>query len=120
MPAHAVPLHWEKLRPAVTPELLQDITRRIVEHFHPEKVILFGSYAYGQPHIYSDVDLLVVMESSEPLLPRIRRVAAVADVPFLPMDVIVRTPGEMEERLRIGDSFLAEVVSKGKVLYEHS
>jgi len=46
-----------ELRPEVTDDLLADITRRIVEAFHPYKVILFGSYAYGTPHVYSDVDL---------------------------------------------------------------
>ncbi len=118
VPASSAPLDWERLRPAVTPELLSDITRRIVEHFHPEKVILFGSYAYGQPHLSSDVDLLVIMESDEPIFSRMGKVHDVARVPFLPMDVIVRTPQELEERLKMGDYFLAEVLAKGRVLYD--
>jgi predicted nucleotidyltransferase len=108
---------WETLRPPVTDALLADITRRIVAQFKPDQVVLFGSYAYGTPHRESDVDLLVVMDSEESIVQRIRRVTAVAKVRFLPMDVIVRTPAEMAERLAMGDFFLAEILEKGKVLY---
>jgi len=111
-------IDWATLRPPVTDALLADITRRIVEKFHPYKVVLFGSYAYGEPHIYSDVDLLVVMDSDEPMAKRIMRVAEVAKVKFLPMDIIVRTPAEMEERLAMGDFFIAEILEKGRVLYQ--
>jgi predicted nucleotidyltransferase len=108
---------WANLRPPVTDALLSDITRRIVEKFQPYKVVLFGSYAYGAPDLDSDVDLLVVMDSDEPMAQRIRRVTEVAKVRFLPMDVIVRTPTEMAQRLVMGDFFLAEILDKGKVLY---
>jgi len=108
---------WATLRPAVTEALLAGITQRIVEKFQPYKVVLFGSYAYGAPDLDSDVDLLVVMDSDEPMVQRIRQVTEVAKVRFLPMDVIVRTPAEMAERLTMGDFFLAEIVEKGKVLY---
>jgi uncharacterized protein len=108
---------WATLRPPVTDALLSDITRRIVEKFQPYKVVLFGSYAYGAPDLDSDVDLLVVMDSDEPMAQRIRRVTEVAKVRFLPMDIIVRTPAEMAQRLVMGDFFLAEILDKGKVLY---
>jgi uncharacterized protein len=108
---------WATLRPPVTDTLLADITRRIVEKFQPYKVVLFGSYAYGTSHLESDVDLLVVMDSNEPMAQRIRRVTEVAKVRFLPMDVIVRTPAEMAQRLAMGDFFLAGILDKGKVLY---
>jgi predicted nucleotidyltransferase len=114
--AHPIP-DWATLRPSVTETLLADITRRIVEKFQPYKVVLFGSYAYGAPDLDSDVDLLVVMDSNEPMAQRMRRVTEVAKVRFLPMDVIVRTPAEMAERLAMGDFFLAEILEKGKVLY---
>lgn len=110
---------WKALRPAVTDALLADITRRVVEKFQPHKVVLFGSYAYGSPDIESDVDLLVVMDSSELMSDRIRRVSQVARVRFLPMDVLVYTPDEIEERLAIGDFFIDEILTKGKVLYQH-
>jgi predicted nucleotidyltransferase len=108
---------WATLRPPVTDALLTDITRRIVEHLQPYKIVLFGSYASGAPNLESDVDILVVMDSEESMAQRIRRVMQVAKVRFLPMDVIVRTPAEMAERLAMGDFFLAEILQKGKVLY---
>jgi len=108
---------WATLRPPVTDKLLADITRRIVEKLQPHKVVLFGSYAYGTPDLDSEVDLLVVMDSDESMAQRMRRVTEVAKVRFLPMDVIVRTPAEMVERLAMGDFFLAEILEKGKVLY---
>src|SRR5438128_8971681 len=94
---------WATLRPPVTDALLADITLRIVEKFRPYKVVLFGSYAYGTPDLDSDVDVLVVMDSDEPIVQRIRRVTEVAKVRFLPMDIIVRTPAELTERLAMGD-----------------
>jgi len=114
----AKPVEWADLRPEVTEELLADMTRRIVEAFHPYKVILFGSYAYGTPHIYSDVDLLVIMDSEERMLKRIGCVRPVAKVDFLPMDVLVLTPDELETRLAMGDHFYKEILAKGKVLYQ--
>jgi predicted nucleotidyltransferase len=108
---------WETLRPPVTDALLADITRRIVERFQPYQVVLFGSHAYGRPDLDSDVDLLVIMDSNESMAQRIRHVMEVAKVRFLPMDVIVRTPEEMAERLAMGDFFLAEILEEGKVLY---
>ncbi len=108
---------WATLRPPVTDALLAGITRRIGEEFQTQKVVLFGSYAYGTPDLDSDVDLLVVLDSDEPMAQRIRRVTEVAKVRFLPMDVLVRTPAEIAERLAMGDFFMAEILEKGKVLY---
>jgi predicted nucleotidyltransferase len=88
----------------------------IAERFHPEKIILFGSYAYGTPNEDSDVDLLVVMPTWNQHSQAVQiRMAITA--PF-PMDLIVRTPKEMKWRLEEGESFLTEVTTKGKVLYE--
>ena len=107
----------DTLRPEVTEALLRDITRRIVEAFHPEQVILFGSYAYGTPHRDSDVDLLVVKDTAQPLVERIRSIAEVAEIPFLPMDILVHTPAELQQRLELGDYFLTDIVHKGRMLY---
>src|SRR3989441_9156922 len=88
----------------------------IAEEFHPDKIILFGSHAWGTPHEDSDVDLLVVMpaRNQHDQAVRIRwRLAA----PF-PVDLIVRTPKQMAWRLAEGKSFTTTIVSKGKVLYE--
>ncbi len=91
----------------VTEEILAEITRRIVEHLRPEKVILFGSYAYGKPTADSDVDFLVVMETS--LRPAIRTLAVcrlIRPRPF-PVDIIVKTPAEIESALANNDWFLS-------------
>lgn len=102
----------------VTRRQINAVARRIVEHFNPEKIILFGSYAYGKPTIDSDVDLLVVMESNEHRAWRATRILrGLLDVPF-PMDVLVRTPQEVVSRLSVGDYFLREIVQQGQVLYE--
>ena len=108
----------ERRTPKVTDALLADITERIVRHFDPEQVILFGSYAYGTPHKDSDVDLFVIMEGEGDLFSRIHRVSQVAQVDYLPMDVLTRTPREVQERLDMGDYFMAEVLERGKVLYK--
>ena len=94
------------------------VVRRIVDEFDPDKVILFGSYAYGKPTMDSDVDLLVVMESNEHRARRaIKILNRLLDVPF-PMDVLVRTPLEIKRQLRVQDYFMREIVQQGQVLYE--
>ena len=115
--SHSV-VEWTQLRPRVTKSLLAGIVQRIVEKFRAEKIVLFGSYAKGAPNRDSDVDLLVVMDSMESMSQRIRRVTEVAKVRFLPMDIVVRTPAEIDERLAKGDFFIADILSTGKVLYQ--
>ena len=66
------------------------------------------------------MDLLVVMESKDPMSQRIRRVTEVAKVRFLPMDILVRTPAEIDERLAKGDFYIADILSQGKVLYQRN
>src|SRR5437899_493293 len=105
-PASGVVLDWASLRSPVTEALLEEISQRIVEAFQPEKVVLFGSHAGGEPTLDSDVDLLVVMESDEPMAQRIMRVADVAQVRFLPMDLLVYTPAEIAEQIPKGDCFI--------------
>jgi predicted nucleotidyltransferase len=96
--------------------VIRQFAREVAERFHPDKIILFGSYAYGTPHADSDVDILVVMPARNQIDQAVR-IDRVIDPPF-PLDLIVRTPKNMKWRLEEGDSFLTEVVSKGKVLYE--
>jgi predicted nucleotidyltransferase len=90
--------------------------RQIAERFHPEKIILFGSYAYGTPHAESDVDLLVIMPAYDVVNQSIRICSAFAR-PFS-LDLMVRTPKQIERGLKDDDWFLREIVEKGKVLYE--
>src|SRR5438876_176101 len=96
--------------------VIRRFARQVAERFDPEKIILFGSQAYGQPHADSDVDILVVMPARNQLDQAVR-IELACDPPF-PLDIIVRTPKNMKWRLEEGDSFLREVVSRGKILYE--
>lgn len=95
---------------------IRRFARQVAERFGPNKIILFGSQAYGTPHEDSDVDILVVMPARNELDQAVRIRLAV-DHPF-PLDLLVRTPRNLAWRLAEGDSFLREIVSKGKILYE--
>ena len=98
--------------------LIKQVIRQIVDRFHPDKIVLFGSYAYGRPGRDSDVDLLVVIKSDKRPVERTVEVSkSLRFYPF-PMDILVRTPHEVRDRLRLGDSVFEEILEKGKVLYE--
>lgn len=96
--------------------LIHCFAHDVAERFRPEKIILFGSYAYGQPHADSDVDILVIMPTRDELDQAVKICLAV-DYNF-PVDLLVRTPKNLAWRLAEGDSFLREVIDRGKVLYE--
>src|ERR1700738_3453175 len=96
--------------------VIRRFARDVAEKFHPDKIILFGSFAYGTPHADSDVDLLVVMPARNQGS-QAYKIRLALEAPFA-MDLIVRTPETMKWRLEEGDSFLKEIASKGKVLYE--
>ncbi len=96
--------------------LISRFAREVAVRFRPEKIILFGSYAYGKPHADSDVDILVIMPARNELDQAVKICLAV-DYNF-PLDLLVRTPKNLAWRLAEGDSFLREVMDRGKVLYE--
>src|SRR5262245_29655910 len=100
----------------VSMAVIRRYAREVAERFDPEKIILFGSYAYGQPHEDSDVDILVVMPAARNEIDQAIRIDRVIDPPFQ-LDLIVRTPKNLAWRLKEGDSFLQEIVGRGKVLY---
>lgn len=96
---------------------IQEFCDRIVREFHPDRIILFGSHARGDAGKYSDVDLLVIM----PFEGKGARKSAEIQIkarPTFPVDVVVRTPETVRQRLEWGDSFLREAIEQGKVLYE--
>jgi predicted nucleotidyltransferase len=102
----------------ITPAKIRRAARKIVDAVQPERIVLFGSFAYGNPTPDRDVDLLVIMESQLRPHARAIQISEILDPRPFPVDIIVRTPAEIEERLRIGDCFVREIVNKGKVLYE--
>jgi predicted nucleotidyltransferase len=104
--------------PNIPLSAIRRYVRAVAERFQPERVILFGSYAYGKPNADSDVDLLVVMPARNQMDQAVRICLAV-EAPFA-LDLIVRTPKNLAWRLEEGDWFLREIVSQGRVLYEEA
>jgi uncharacterized protein len=102
--------------PNIPVAAIRRFARRIAEHFKPDKIILFGSYAYGKPHEESDVDLLVIMRTKNAIDQSIRIKTAFERL--FSLDLIVRTPWQIERGLKDDNWFLREIIEKGKVLYE--
>src|SRR5437868_8738853 len=113
--SESAPTRWYRGKD-VPMRVIRRFARDVAEKFQPDKIILFGSYAYGTPHDDSDVDILVVMPARNEI-DQSARIELAIDPPF-PLDIIVRTPKNMKWRLEERESFLTEVMSKGKVLYE--
>ncbi len=101
-------------------EKLKDVTDRLVKTFNPYQIIIFGSQVYGHSTPDSDVDLLIIMESDKRPAARAAQVSSVLRPRPFPMDILVRTPKEIQYRLDIGDYFIREVMEQGKTLYERS
>ena len=104
--------------PDVPMSVIRRFARDVAKQFDPDKIILFGSHAYGKPHADSDVDILVVMPARNAIDQAIK-IGRLTD-PQFPLDLIVRTPKTIAWRLKEGDSFLHEVMARGKVLYEQA
>jgi len=107
------------IRKRIPDSVIRTLAHRIAEKFHPQRIVLFGSYAYGTPRPESDVDLLVVMETtlgeSEQAL-EIRKYLQI----LFGLDLIVYTPQKLSQRINWGDSFLKEITERGMILYESS
>lgn len=109
-----------KERTRIPMKTIRAIAKRIADEFHPEEIILFGSHAYGNPTAWSDVDLLVVMDTPEGELAAILEIAdSLPDLSFR-VDIVVRSREVLEKRIRLGDWFLRKITQKGKVLYERT
>ncbi len=100
----------------VDESLLEEVVRRIVAAVRPEKIILFGSYAYGTPGPNSD--LLIIMSSDLPQHKRAALVYRALAGLVIPKDVVVYTPEEVEAWREVPRAFITEIVRKGKVLYD--
>lgn len=96
---------------------IEDVVAQVAKKFQPQRIILFGSYAHGKPRPDSDVDLLVVMETS--LRETEQAVQICQQIEYLfGLDLMVVTPQRLAQRLIQGDSFLREVIETGKTVYE--
>jgi len=105
-------------RKRVPMRAIRTLARIIAEKFDPDKIILFGSHAYGRPQPWSDVDLLVVMDTPDGEWPVTKAIKlAMPDCSFS-LDILVRSQTKIDHRLAISDWFMAEIMAKGKVLYE--
>lgn len=97
---------------------IKQAVKRIGERFHPKTVILFGSYARGSSTRDSDIDLLVIFSKSGNRARRYTEVSQELEPMFLPVDLLIRSAKDIQSRLKIGDSFIRDIIDKGKVLYE--
>jgi predicted nucleotidyltransferase len=101
----------------ITRKAIARLCKRIADQFSPERIILFGSRAYGRARRDSDVDLLVVMRYRGMSMRKAAEIRSRVE-PEFPVDLIVRSPQEIEKRLSMNDQFLRQVVRRGKVMYE--
>ena len=102
--------------------IIKEIVEDIAKKYKPLKIILFGSYAYGEPKEDSDIDLLILKKTNKRKVDRFVIVKRIIYNPNrkIPVSPLIYTPKELEERLKIGDDFIKEIISRGIVLYEKS
>ena len=105
----------------VTESVIQQLVDRI-KQFEPEKVILFGSYAYGTPNEYSDIDLLVIknidiQDIRETRIEIRRSLFSIRYENQIEIDFLVDNEDHINYRINIGDKFYEELTTKGKILY---
>ena len=104
-------------RKRIPQKAIDEVVRQIAEKFQPQKIILFGSYARGKPRPESDVDMLVIMDTPLKEVEQAIEICQQIEYRF-GLDLIVRTPKRLQERLEMGDWFLRDVMEEGNVVYE--
>jgi uncharacterized protein len=108
--------HFDMMPNMVSMRHIHAASRRIAQRFNPQRITLFGSYAYGSPSEDSDVDFLILLRGRH-VHDRALEIRQTIRFDF-PVDLIVRSPAEYERRIEWGDFFLREIQEKGKILYE--
>ena len=101
----------------IKPKKIKKIVDQIKKKYKPEKVILFGSFAYGKPNKDSDVDLFIVKKTKETRIKRHLKVDRMLLDRDIPLDILVYTPQEIKKRISLGDFFIKNIIQKGKILY---
>jgi uncharacterized protein len=104
----------------ITPAQIQEAVQRIVNGYAPEQILLFGSYAYGTPTEDSDLDLLVVKETTDAPRLRDRTVKNMLQNLRIPVDVLVYTPLELDKWKTVKSSFEYQILTHGTLLYGKS
>jgi predicted nucleotidyltransferase len=102
-----------------TKEIINRMVEKIKSEYQPEKIILFGSYAWGKPTKHSDIDLFIIKNTTARRIDRAVEVREILDEEnaMFPLDVLVYTPDEIKRRLEIEDDFVKDIIDKGKILY---
>lgn len=100
-------------------KLITKTVDKIKSSYRPEKIILFGSYAYGTPKPDSDIDFLIIKTTPDRPIDRRVMVRKIISDPKrrIPFEIMVLTPKEIQDRLNIGDQFIQEIIKNGEVLY---
>ena len=98
--------------------LLEQVTRTIVERFHPKRIVLFGSHARGHAGSDSDLDVFIEMQTSRRPPERAIEVSAAFGLRPWPLDVVVYTPAEVQRLRGVSGTLLSVIEKEGKVLYE--
>ena len=100
-------------------KMLLEIVDKIKNEYQPEKIILYGSYAYGKPTRHSDIDLFIIKDTDKDGIQRDVEVKRLIYEPERRISIspLVYTPEEVKQRLSMGDDFIEEIVSKGEILY---
>ncbi|MBI4549120.1 MAG: nucleotidyltransferase domain-containing protein [Ignavibacteriae bacterium] len=101
-------------------KVIQDIVEKLRRDYSPQRIILFGSFAEGNPRRGSDIDLLIIKETSERFIDRWVTVRRILTDPQrkVSLDTFVLTPEEIKQRVDVGDQFIIEILEQGKVLYD--
>ena len=98
-------------------EEIETLRDSIVSAFRPQRIVLFGSYAYGKPREDSDIDLLVILPFNGKPARKAIEIRSKLN-PKLPLELLVRTPEQVADRIADHDWFMQEIIEKGRVLYE--
>lgn len=101
----------------IDPTAIKSFCDKLVQQFHPVRVVLFGSYASGKPGPDSDVDILVILPFEGRPVKKALEILNRTD-PRFPIDLMARTPEQVADRLKMNDFFMRDIMEKGKVLYE--
>lgn len=104
---------------------IDKIKRLLVSKYQPKKIILFGSFAWGKPDKDSDLDIFIIKKVNKPRPAREQDVYRLligyySGQNSLPLDVIVHTPKEIQERVTLGDPFIRQILNHGKIIYERA